>query len=262
MKSVAPNPLKHLTDWRASCSPSLSVASSTVSFRMTWLRSRLCPTRRWGRDWKPPSRTWRPSPTSSCRPSSSRWTKSRTSLTHRVAVCADEPAVCFLCLTLERLSLSVRYGMRFISKVLKDTLHEKFPDATEDELLKVCIFNVCSTVLRWENCETLLFTGHFSGSSFFPLVFLLTLLSLFLTWIFPLFFLLFPPWRPAAASLSGWRCPPSLCLLTLRRVVHLFWLSSFFPARAVCAHTFNSFPSFCSSTCNTLEPKLKMPIKM
>lgn len=71
--------------------------------------------------------------------------------------------------------------MRFISKVLKDTLHEKFPDATEDELLKVCIFNVCSTVLPWENCKTLLFTGHFSGSSFFPLVFLLTLLSLFLT---------------------------------------------------------------------------------
>ncbi|CAG00272.1 unnamed protein product [Tetraodon nigroviridis] len=29
-----------------------------------------------------------------------------------------------------------RYGMRFISKVLKDSLHEKFPDATEDELLK------------------------------------------------------------------------------------------------------------------------------
>lgn len=40
------------------------------------------------------------------------------------------------------LMLSVRYGMRFISKVLKDTLHEKFPDATEDELLKVCIFNL------------------------------------------------------------------------------------------------------------------------
>uniref|UniRef100_A0A665WQ04 IQ motif containing GTPase activating protein 1 n=1 Tax=Echeneis naucrates TaxID=173247 RepID=A0A665WQ04_ECHNA len=33
--------------------------------------------------------------------------------------------------------LSVRYGMRFISKVLKDTLHEKFPDSTEDELLKI-----------------------------------------------------------------------------------------------------------------------------
>lgn len=30
--------------------------------------------------------------------------------------------------------------MRFISKVLKDTLHEKFPDATEDELLKVCLY--------------------------------------------------------------------------------------------------------------------------
>lgn len=29
--------------------------------------------------------------------------------------------------------------MRFISKVLKDSLHEKFPDATEDELLKVWI---------------------------------------------------------------------------------------------------------------------------
>ncbi|KAF3686218.1 Ras GTPase-activating-like protein IQGAP1 p195 [Channa argus] len=31
----------------------------------------------------------------------------------------------------------ILYGMRFISKVLKDTLHEKFPDATEDELLKI-----------------------------------------------------------------------------------------------------------------------------
>ncbi|MGH0146280.1 UNVERIFIED_CONTAM: hypothetical protein FKN15_044220 [Acipenser sinensis] len=31
----------------------------------------------------------------------------------------------------------IPYGMRFIAKVLKDTLHEKFPDATEDELLKV-----------------------------------------------------------------------------------------------------------------------------
>lgn len=38
---------------------------------------------------------------------------------------------------LTALCLSLRYGMRFISKVLKDTLHEKFPDATEDELLKV-----------------------------------------------------------------------------------------------------------------------------
>lgn len=31
-----------------------------------------------------------------------------------------------------------RYGMRFIAKTLKDTLNERFPDATEDELLKVC----------------------------------------------------------------------------------------------------------------------------
>uniref|UniRef100_A0A1A8GRW6 IQ motif containing GTPase activating protein 1 n=1 Tax=Nothobranchius korthausae TaxID=1143690 RepID=A0A1A8GRW6_9TELE len=32
---------------------------------------------------------------------------------------------------------TIPYGMRFISKVLKDTLHEKFPDSTEDELLKI-----------------------------------------------------------------------------------------------------------------------------
>ncbi|XP_050834522.1 ras GTPase-activating-like protein IQGAP1 isoform X2 [Serinus canaria] len=31
----------------------------------------------------------------------------------------------------------IPYGMRFISKVLKDSLHEKFPDAGEDELLKI-----------------------------------------------------------------------------------------------------------------------------
>ncbi|XP_010875962.1 ras GTPase-activating-like protein IQGAP1 [Esox lucius] len=31
----------------------------------------------------------------------------------------------------------IPYGMRYTSKVLKDTLHEKFPDATEDELLKI-----------------------------------------------------------------------------------------------------------------------------
>lgn len=27
--------------------------------------------------------------------------------------------------------------MRYIAKVLKNTLHEKFPDASEDELMKV-----------------------------------------------------------------------------------------------------------------------------
>uniref|UniRef100_A0A4W3I1I8 IQ motif containing GTPase activating protein 1 n=1 Tax=Callorhinchus milii TaxID=7868 RepID=A0A4W3I1I8_CALMI len=31
----------------------------------------------------------------------------------------------------------IPYGMRFIAKVLKDSLHEKFPDATDDELLKI-----------------------------------------------------------------------------------------------------------------------------
>uniref|UniRef100_A0AAV2LS01 IQ motif containing GTPase activating protein 1 n=1 Tax=Knipowitschia caucasica TaxID=637954 RepID=A0AAV2LS01_KNICA len=31
----------------------------------------------------------------------------------------------------------IPYGMRFISKILKDSLQEKFPDATEDELLKI-----------------------------------------------------------------------------------------------------------------------------
>lgn len=31
------------------------------------------------------------------------------------------------------------YGMRYIAKVLKNSLHEKFPDATEEELLKVVV---------------------------------------------------------------------------------------------------------------------------
>lgn len=36
--------------------------------------------------------------------------------------------------------------MRFVSKVLKDTLHERFPDATEDELLKVSDLISCCCV--------------------------------------------------------------------------------------------------------------------
>ncbi|XP_076127115.1 ras GTPase-activating-like protein IQGAP2 [Alosa pseudoharengus] len=32
---------------------------------------------------------------------------------------------------------NIPYGMRYIAKILKNTLHEKFPDATEDELLKI-----------------------------------------------------------------------------------------------------------------------------
>ena len=38
---------------------------------------------------------------------------------------------------LTKFCLPYSYGMRFIAKVLKDSLHEKFPDAGEDELLKV-----------------------------------------------------------------------------------------------------------------------------
>ncbi|XP_066512297.1 ras GTPase-activating-like protein IQGAP2 [Hoplias malabaricus] len=32
---------------------------------------------------------------------------------------------------------TIPYGMRYMAKVLKDTLHEKFPDASEDDLLKI-----------------------------------------------------------------------------------------------------------------------------
>lgn len=42
-----------------------------------------------------------------------------------------------LVLSLRPQNLFRSYGMRFIAKVLKDSLHEKFPDASEDELLKV-----------------------------------------------------------------------------------------------------------------------------
>ena len=47
--------------------------------------------------------------------------------------------------------------MRYIAKVLKNTLHEKFPDATEDELLKVRglnftqIISSCTDVEGWES---------------------------------------------------------------------------------------------------------------
>lgn len=39
--------------------------------------------------------------------------------------------------------LHVSYGMRYIAKVLKNSLHKKFPDATEDELLKVETLEFC-----------------------------------------------------------------------------------------------------------------------
>lgn len=35
------------------------------------------------------------------------------------------------------LLFSCSYGMRYMAKVLKDTLHEKFPDSSDDDLLKV-----------------------------------------------------------------------------------------------------------------------------
>lgn len=66
-------------------------------------------------------------------------------------------AFCFAC----------SYGMRYIAKVLKNSLHEKFPDASEDELMKVealgCInmfiFSIHSTVFcsyRWGGCNLIL----------------------------------------------------------------------------------------------------------
>ena len=80
-------------------------------------------------------------------------------------------AFCFAC----------SYGMRYIAKVLKNSLHEKFPDASEDELMKVaalksikinCIHfpsqpSICPLVvsmLRWEQFD---FTKGFNHAFFF-----------------------------------------------------------------------------------------------
>lgn len=46
---------------------------------------------------------------------------------HVVLCLMSHRAFCFAC----------SYGMRYIAKVLKNSLHEKFPDASEDELMKV-----------------------------------------------------------------------------------------------------------------------------
>lgn len=43
--------------------------------------------------------------------------------------------------------------MRFIAKVLKDSLHEKFPDAGEDELLKVRVSAVALSRLPSSPCR-------------------------------------------------------------------------------------------------------------
>lgn len=52
------------------------------------------------------------------------------------------------------LMFSYSYAMRYIAKVLKDTLHEKFPDSSEDDLLKVRCesFHVVFTVTRLPGC--------------------------------------------------------------------------------------------------------------
>lgn len=36
--------------------------------------------------------------------------------------------------------------MRYIAKVLKDTLHEKFPDSSDDDLLKVSVKHLTRTL--------------------------------------------------------------------------------------------------------------------
>ncbi len=38
--------------------------------------------------------------------------------------------------------VSIRYGLRYTAKVLRDALQEKFPQAGEDELYKVRLSNV------------------------------------------------------------------------------------------------------------------------
>lgn len=42
--------------------------------------------------------------------------------------------------------------MRFIAKVLKDSLQEKFPDSGEDELLKVRIWTPLRIIVRQIGC--------------------------------------------------------------------------------------------------------------
>uniref|UniRef100_UPI00398EFC8F ras GTPase-activating-like protein IQGAP2 n=1 Tax=Pristiophorus japonicus TaxID=55135 RepID=UPI00398EFC8F len=51
---------------------------------------------------------------------------------HNLQVVTDKVLVS-ICTSLD----AIPYGMRYIAKVLKNSLHEKFPDSTEDELLKI-----------------------------------------------------------------------------------------------------------------------------
>ncbi len=43
----------------------------------------------------------------------------------------------FLVLVIVSLLLTFRYGMRYMAKVLRNALHEKFPDAPEKDVLKI-----------------------------------------------------------------------------------------------------------------------------
>lgn len=107
-------------------------------------------TKRWGRAWMPQSETWEQWQTSSCLPLLVQWTKSRES---------DAPVLSlqscwrlYACSSLTWPFLSLSYGMRFIAKVLKDSLHDKFPDAGEDELLKVRIYTPLWIIVSQMGC--------------------------------------------------------------------------------------------------------------
>lgn len=122
---------------------------------MTWLLSRLWLMKRSKHGWTTPSGTCGPWQTSSSQPSSAQWTKSRE--------CYQlwpqkEPSIRVLLLhdPSHEFCLSHSYGMRFIAKVLKDSLHEKFPDAGEDELLKVRIgswYTLALPVALWRKSK-------------------------------------------------------------------------------------------------------------
>ena len=103
---------------------------------------------------------------------------------------------------------STRYGMRFISKVLKDTLHEKFPDATEDELVKVRHRLKPSPLIKLGFLPSLTSVAYLSLSLFKPSLSFsfsfihfvsIATVPLFLSFIplsFPSFFILLSPALP------------------------------------------------------------------
>lgn len=53
------------------------------------------------------------------------------------------------------MSVCLRYGLRYTAKVLRDSLHEKFPQASEEELYKVSSLfpqaemDVCEFCVVW-----------------------------------------------------------------------------------------------------------------